>query len=243
MVWLGGIKGCEGLVYNLARDENQIPDHRVVAILSLVASGSRHRLCELTRQMLARPSSWPSEVILRVAPDLFFSRIITVDDLLILLKRGVKADGHGSGYMTATLSKIVETLQPDLEIAIDLRNKLTDTIWQDRHKSVSEGRLRSRFDSFATALAKLCNRQLSVASGSLPEELTRASVIAFRFGNDGAVGRSDVFDDLKAHFDANQIWRRDAFWEELDVSADYPLRPRQIQEALSVGLVRWLDRC
>ena len=209
-------------------------------------------LCELAKEMLDRPSSWPFEVILRTASDLFFAKILTVNNLLTLLKRAVSAGQEDSRFMTGTLLKIVETIQPDSDLGIELRNQLADSIWAARKEYTLTGQLNSEFDKFTTALAKLCNRQLAEASSHLPEDLTRACVMAFHFGSDGEPSQNDVLDMLRAHFETNENRRSEAFWTELSVMAEYPLELDRwaFQRQLSVSLVggltdadrSWLQR-
>ena len=213
LIWQGSIRDCADLADVAARKTDWDPVHRIAAIRAILACGCDDRVRELANEMLAHPESWPNEIVCGVVADLF-PDIITVEKLVSLIEdRSGESDRTDRAFAWA-FRQIAEAIPAGSEQAIDLRRKLADLIWRRRGAKQDLHDIRSRFGHFASALAILCERQLSETSSTPSDELIRACVIASRFGGEESIRQNPV-GRLRTHFDTNSNWRNDAFWAEL----------------------------
>ena len=213
LIWQGSIRDCADLADVAARKTDWDPVHRIAAIRAILACGCDDRVRELANEMLAHPESWPNEIVCGVVADLF-PDIITVEKLVSLIEdRSGESDRTDRAFAWA-FRQIAEAIPAGSEQAIDLRRKLADLIWRRRGAKQDLHDIRSRFGHFASALAILCERQLSETSSTPSDELIRACVIASRFGGEESIRQNPV-GRLRTHFDTNSNWRNNAFWAEL----------------------------
>ncbi len=246
LIWQGSIRDCADLADVAARKTDWDPVHRIAAIRAILACGCDDRVRELANEMLAHPESWPNEIVCGVVADLF-PDIITVEKLVSLIEdRSGESDRTERAFAWA-FRQIAEAILAGSEQAIDLRRQLADLIWRRRGAKQDLHDIRSRFGHFASALATLCERQLSEPSSTPSDELIRACVIASRFGGQESIRQNPV-GRLRTHFDTNSNWRNDAFWaelafmDELVPSDDDQLRLHHVEMDGLVGALVDADR-
>lgn len=209
IIWRGSIDECADIAHSAAFDAGQPDTQRVFAIRALVACGRIDALHELRDSILREPEKWPERVIHAVIKDLFPSAI-SVSQLMALARRNHQPKNTRDGFSWA-MQQIVEAIEPTATAAIELRDALTDLIWQGRYEEQNPSRFRGRFDHIAPALAILCDRQLKGTTSSRPPDaLIWACVVANRFGKDGY----EPIKALKRHFGSSATLRVSAFWTE-----------------------------
>ena len=212
MIWLGPVADCADLAEAVALDAAWPPNHRITAISALLACNRDIVVRKLADAMLTEPAAWPDDIVHGVAADLFPS-IITVEELAMLMERTSEPQRTVGGFDWAS-RQIANALEPWSESAIAFRNKMVYLIRRGREETQEPYHTRSRFDHLASALALLCDRQLSIRSQNPPADLIHACVVASRFG-DGATGTRGPLDQLRAHFKANSALRSEYIWSEL----------------------------
>ena len=180
MIWLGPVADCADFAEAVALDAAWPPNHRITAILALLACNRYIDVRKLADAMLTEPSSWPDDIVHGVAAHLFPS-IITVEELAMLMERTSEPQRTVGGFDWAS-RQIANALEPWSESAIAFRNKMVDLIRRGREETQEPYHTRSRFDHLATALAVLCDRQLSIRSQNPPADLIHACVVASRSG-------------------------------------------------------------
>ena len=242
LIWFGPVQGCADLAHIAAGSTAWKAGNRIAAIRALLACGCNDRVREFANEMLSHPESWPAEIVFGVASDMF-SDVIKAQELVTLIERRSSVSGIVFENLDWSLQRVVESIEPGSDQAVDLRGKLADLIWNGREETQELHDIRSEFDYLAPTLAMLCERQLPEASGRPCKELIRACVIASRFDSEGSIRRYPVR-GLRECFDTNSNWRDGAFWAELELmdkiipSDDPRLR---LHYATTDSLVGYLD--
>lgn len=216
MIWLGAVKDCADLAQTVALDAEGDSDQRVIAIQALLACEQNDTVRELADDLLTQPASWPDRIAHGIAADLFPS-IISANELVALMERTQESEQTVWGFSRAA-RQIVETITPESESAVSLRDHMADLIWRGREQPGNIYHLHSEFGHLTLALTMLCNRQLDQGSDTADTDLIRACVIASRFPSDA--WDRNLVDTLKAHFRTNTTLRSVAFWAELDFVDD-----------------------
>ena len=212
LIQRGPVEDCADLALHAAHDADWHPGHRAIAIRALLACGCNDRVRDIATAMLDQPNPWPDGTVYGVAADLF-PGIITADDLITLVEQRPEPTDSFLGFGDVLL-RITETIAPRSEEAAALRKQMADLVWRGREPVQESYEIHSRFGYLAPALATLCHRQLSEASGSPHDGLIRASVVASRFSGNGLDAYKPV-SDLGERFRDNARLRNDAFWTEL----------------------------
>ena len=245
LIRLGPVEPCADLAHGVALDTTASDDDRIDAIRALLACGWNDSVRELAGAMLAEPTSWADRLVHFIAPDMFSSKIITVDELVRLMELTPEPRRIVGGFEW-TSRQIVESIGSGSDSAIALRDRMADLIWRGRPQTPDPYFVHSEFGHLAPALAMLCHRQLSETAEMLDSDLIRASVIASRFGEGKPSGREPIR-KLRAHFNMNAALRNDAFWAELafmdEVSpSDDLLRLHHAEEEGIAGSLTEADR-
>ena len=213
LIWMGPIRDCADLALSVATDSEAISDHRAVAIQALARCGRHDEVRAIATHMVADTASWPARVIHGVAEDLFPS-IIGVDELIALIVQTPEPSGLHLGGFEWHMRAIAGSVQPLSDVAVALRDRLKDLIWQERTEPIYPYRASGRFAYLSPALAKLCVRQLTGSSTAPSPELIHACVIASRFG-ENVTDVDKSIPALRVHFRTEGEWREEAFWAEL----------------------------
>ena len=214
LIWQGAIGACADIAERSAWAEDYSPSHRAIAIWTVVACNRLDMARKIADSMLSEPKCWPDNIVRDVVTDLF-PAIITADELVALVERTPEPKSSVSGFEWV-LREIAATVGPGSEAGIQLRNLLADLVWRGRHNDLKWYQLTSQFDFASPALALLCERQLSVHTANLDNELIRACIIAIRFPGDG-IDTSTLFKELKQHFDKGSALRERAFWTDFTI--------------------------
>jgi hypothetical protein len=214
LIWQGSIESCVDIARLAAFDIGLSDSLRVSAIRAIVACGKPRILQEICDSLICDPSKWPNRVIHAVADDLF-PGALSVAQLIALIQRAREPKKSEGGFSWA-LRNIVEAIEPLSDLAIELCDLMADLIWKGRQEDHDWYEPRGLFDTYAPALARLCDRQLE-ATGSLaaPDvQLIRSSIIANRFaGSRGDSG--ELVKGLRKHFSSNLKLRELAFWQQV----------------------------
>ena len=245
LIRLGPVEACADLAHGVALDVAVSEYHRIDAIKALLACGRNDCVRGLAGAMLTEPTSWPDRLVQGIAPNLF-PAILTADELVRLMERYRGPQQTVGGFDWAS-RQIVESIDVGSDSTIALRDKMADLVWRERRKTQDSYRIQSAFEHLASALAMLCERQLSATVEKPHVDLIRASVIASRFGG-GRVGGGGSVRKLREHFKVNGALRRDAFWaelafmEEVSPSDDDRRRLRHAQHEGLTGHLTEIDR-
>jgi len=210
-IWLGPVKDCADLAGSVALDAANSVYDRIIAVRALVTCGRNDDARKVADGMIAQPQYWPNKIIHGVVGDLF-PRVLTVEELIALMERA--PDPSGSDSLGWVAQEIVKAVEPESDLAVTLRDGLTDLIWRGRRQTHAFYEIQSQFHHLAPALAVLCGRKLSEATNPWDAALVRSCVIASRFGGKDWDAREPV-GKLRKYFNANAEARRDAFWAEL----------------------------
>ena len=154
MILEGPVVDCADLAHTAALDPNWHEYHRITAIRAMLACGLDDAVRKIADDMLLKESSWPDEIVHRVAADLFSYEIITVEELVALMEHRPEPESITEGFGWASRS-IVATIQPWSLSAIALRNKMADLIWSKREPIRQFRPARSKFDYLAEATCKV----------------------------------------------------------------------------------------
>ena len=212
MVWLGPIQDCADLAEVVALDPKQPSSLRVSAIRALIASNKDETVHEIANSILTEPASWSDKVVYSLVSELF-PRFISADDLVMLMGQRYKPQETARNFEWVS-RLITKSIEPSQELAITLRNKMTDLIWCGRKQNVEFYETQSKFEHIVPALAILCDRQLSKLSTNPDVDLIRACVIASQFSA-GRTAVNEPITKLRTHFEENSTLRSEAFWIEL----------------------------
>ena len=213
IIWQGPVEACADLARTVAFDPTWNGYHRVAAVRALIACGHQETVRKIAEAILSHPPAWSDKVVYGLAGNLF-PDIISVDELVVLLKRIRETRESIITGIDSVLHQIIEVIDPATTLAIELRDKVADLIWLGRNAMQEPYRIRGRFDKMSTALATLCERQLADAPRPPDASLLRACVIASRFSAVDSVGREPI-GKLRARFCEEQRFRESAFWTEL----------------------------
>jgi hypothetical protein len=212
MIWQGPIDGCADLAHEAALNTEWGTYHRIIAIRALLACGEVRLVRQVADAMLAEPASWPDAIAYGVADDLF-PKIITIDELVTLMRRSTEPKRTIGGFDWAARA-IAKTIDPASKLAIELRDKLTELVRSGCDPRQEFYKIRSRYGHLVSALAILCDRQLALAFDSSDGLLVRACVTASRC-NQSEIGLEQTFSSLKARFREDIDLRSKLFWEQL----------------------------
>ena len=212
LIWLGPIPDCADLALLAARDHTWRPYDRIVAIRALSSCGDTARLRALASEILRNSPPWPNRVVHGVAATLF-PTVLTVDELLTLIRQTPETDHSAGGFGWAT-QHIATELEPWSDPAVALRDTLAALLRNHAQFQPDRGEISSDYGYLADALATLCNSQLLSPRSRCDAPLISACVVASRCGGRD-VGRQDTRNQLRAHFATDLARRGPAFWAEL----------------------------
>ena len=217
IIWQGRLESCADQAYEAARDVDLPEGLREVAIRALDACADTHRLRKIGVSMLRPAAPWTSHIVQSALPYLF-PNLLSVRELLTLLRRAAKQDDL-PGFAWP-LAQIVDGLAPSAPHTAELRDGLTRSLLRGRGKNPSMGHQNSTFSPLAPALAQLCDRRLATQGTNAFDEpeLIWASVVAHRF-IDPRGDSAEVRTSLRTRFSANPHARERAFWRELEITA------------------------
>ncbi|MCX7110966.1 MAG: hypothetical protein NTX45_12755 [Proteobacteria bacterium] len=214
LIWQGTIADCADIAERSAWTEEYSPYHRVIAVRAVIVCGCLDIARKIADSILSEPKCWPDQVVHNIAAYLF-PKIITADELVTLVERTPEPKSSVISFEWV-LREIASTVDPKLGAGIQLRNLLTELVWLGKHDNLDGYQLTSHFDYVSPALALLCERQLSVHTANLDNELIRACITAIRFPGDG-IDTITLFKELKQHFGEGSNWREKAFWADFKV--------------------------
>ncbi|HEX6903847.1 MAG TPA: hypothetical protein VF789_29320 [Thermoanaerobaculia bacterium] len=217
LVEQGPIVGCLDIARAVALDTGQPDNLRTTAIRAVVACGRSEAMDQLKDSILHEPTKWPDHVIHEAADDLFPS-VLSIDELIELIHRTKEPENGVAGFSWA-LIQVVDKVEPSSKLASDLREALTHLVWSSRYENLEWYQPRARFDYIAPALARLCDRQLEAGTSPFVDNLIWASVVANRFGAH-VTASSDIFRNLRHHFEHLLDLRRAAFWNEIKLISE-----------------------
>lgn len=226
VIWQGPVEACSDLAKEAALDTTWDRYHRVAAVRALLACGHEKAVREIAQGLLNKAIDWPDECVPALAEDLF-PKIITVDELILLMERTPEPKGTvgGFGWVGRQIVKVIEPLS---NVAVELRDKLAELIWRGRKDKQKFYRIRGRFNHLAPALALLCNRQLETLSLKIDAHFIRASVIASRLAG-GDTGTREPVGKLRMHFRDISELRAAAFWMDLGLMDELVLNANEWQ--------------
>lgn len=213
VVWQGPIATCADLAETAALDTTWDYYHRVVAVRALLAMRRDETVQEMAKGLVDGTTEWPDKGISELAVDLF-PKFISVDDLMLLIKRTVSSQ-NGVGGFGLVARQIVEGLEPLSELAVELRKRIAEVIWEGRRRDQQFHQIRGGYDYLTPALATLCARQLGTAFCEIDLPFLRACVIASRFDHDA--GAREPVQQIRELLQRKVEWRSLAFWAELDL--------------------------
>lgn len=212
LIWQGRIEGCADLAEAAAFNPEWDAYHRVTAVRALLACGWDEGVRRVADAMMTDPARWPDKMIHGLAVDLF-PGVLSVAELLVLIERTPEPKRSTGGFGWA-LRQIAEALEPATDVAIALRDGLSDLIWRGRNAEQEFYRISGRFDHLAPALAILCARQITLSPAAADNCLIRASVVASRFGDDES-GAREAIGSLRGLVQGRPFLREKSFWAEL----------------------------
>jgi hypothetical protein len=231
MIWQGSIEGCTDIARAAVFDVDQLEQHRMIAIRALVACDKVETLREISTSILAEPTKWP-DLVIHTIVDYLFPTMLSTTELLRLIQRTREPKNKGGGFYWAT-RQIAERIEPSSDTAAELRDALTDLVWQSRCENQNWHELKGRFDYIAPALARLCDRQLEASATAFASDncLIWSCIVANRFGRD-RIDVDDLAKNLKRHFDTMPALREAAFWGDLKLMSEVA-RTEDLEERLS----------
>ena len=245
MILHGPIERCADFACDAALDNACENRCRIVAVKALLACNLEDTVRECAIAMLANDASWPDEVVLCLAKDLF-PRIVSAEELTALVEARHEELGTSSEFGWIAM-EIANTVDPSSKPAMELRRGMADLMLGAGEHKRETHQVRSKFGYLAPALAALCERQLSDLAGGLNPELIEACAIASRFGAD-ETDSVDSIAKLRRRFEAGASMRSQAFWAEWTllerlVPTNYEWRYfHRIGPALLVGALTDADR-
>lgn len=237
LLWQSKSTTCNDICLEAALDVSQHAYHRVIAIRTLVGSGSTAEGRQVVDSMMGDPGSWPDRVTIGAAADLYPGNL-TLDELCELIRRTPEPKSVVSGFAWQT-QLICKTIDPGSADAGRLAVWLSDLIWDERRRDASIFQVESKRSYLSAALAILCTRRLHAGTDPGDAALARACAIANRFvphrdthSKESVALREAVRQSTKA--------RETAFW--LDVEVIRELEPavdawHQYYNALHDGIV------
>ena len=212
MIWQGPIESCADLAEAVALDASCDRYSRIMAIRALLACGRNEVVRKCADDMLARPASWPDQVVCSVAKEMF-PRVISAGELVEMMEERPQPEWTSWGFRWVS-QLIAESVKPWSIPAIELRNGIADLIWRRRGPEPEHCLVRGEYNYLAPALGVLCERQLS-ESGKHPDaDLIRACVIARGFGR-REISADKAIGPLREHFVEDPVLRSMVFWAEL----------------------------
>ncbi len=211
LIWQGRIKECANLARAAALNTAWTDHQRITAIKALLECNEVITIKEIAADIITQPSSWPDRIVHHISPYIFPS-IITVDELIDLIERTPESEFATGGFEWA-LCQIAQSIEPWSNVAVTLRDRVADLIWQGRFNDQDPYDIHSKFDHLKPGLAYLCEKHACDQLKITPE-LIRACIIANRFGGQ-ADSHNESVTEIKKGISNIEVLRSQIFWAEL----------------------------
>ena len=213
-IWCGSMAACMDIAEGVAKSA-ALPDRdRRIAVQALIACNQMPAIRSLADTLIAQRDFWPDRSVHDLAA-LIFPKVLTLDELLLLVERTHEPDKTVGGFGWELL-QIADLLEPSSPLAIGLRDRLADLIWHGREPGRDFTNIAGRFDRLAPALARLCHRQIAEQPANPGDDFLRACVIAARFGGQHN-HVNEPLRDLTTAVRSLIAWREPLFWADLAI--------------------------
>lgn len=217
LIWQGPLPGCAKIAKEAAFAHTQEPYTRILGIWALAAIGDRADLREIAKSLLDQDDLWPDRIVTAAVPELF-PHSLTLEELFTLIERTPQPESSISGFRYAARGIALE-IDLHTHVAIALRDRLRQLIWDHRGSNLDWYDLKSSYSYLTPALAVLCARQLDAMPRQAGlSEIMEAAIVALRFRS-GEYSVEKYFEKLRTLIAGNPLLRRLAFWLDLDLLA------------------------
>ena len=184
LIWRGKMTECLDIALKAARNTNFDENTRALAIHALIACQQIEDLQILTSELVSDRNDWPAKLVHLIAAELF-PEFLSVSDLIKLIKDIPEPRSSTTGF-SWELRFIIEGLEPESCIAKELRNSLTELIWEGRDTDKKFYELFSKYEYLSADLADICCRQFENAMGKADPAFIRSCTVAVLFTNAGS---------------------------------------------------------
>ncbi|HAV9402650.1 TPA: hypothetical protein JLG19_000579 [Escherichia coli] len=165
IIWTGKLQDCNELLEHTVYDSNIDITDRLVAIKAIAATNDLTLQQKIVHDVINVSELWPDKFIFHFAEELF-PQLLSIDDLLVLIKRTTEPSGSTNGFKRA-LYNVAAEIVPDSDAAIAFRDRIAllilDNSEESRHYYPE-----SQYGHLTRSLAKICARQL--ASNVKPDD-------------------------------------------------------------------------
>lgn len=191
IIWTGKFQDCNALLEQAVYDPDIEITDRLRAIRAIAATDDYVLQQKIVYDVINSPELWPEKFIFHFAEHLF-PQMLSVDNLLILIKRTTEPKSSTSGFKW-TLYNVATEITPESDAAIEFRDQITQLILDNNIQETRHYYPTSRYSYLTCALAKICARQLVSGFHTENESLIFSCLICHFFNE---VDFSYVNDDL-----------------------------------------------
>lgn len=191
IIWTGKFQDCNTLLEQAVYDPNIEIADRLRAIKAIAETTDYELQQKIVHDVINSPELWPEKFIFHFAEDLF-PQLLSVDNLLILIKRTTEPKSSTSGFKW-TLYNVAAEIMPESDAAIAFREQITKLILDNNIQKTRYYHPTSRYGYLTRALAKICARQLTNEFHTESESLIFSCLVCHLFSE---VDFSYASDDL-----------------------------------------------
>ncbi|WP_281083547.1 NACHT domain-containing protein [Klebsiella quasivariicola] len=191
IIWTGKFQDCNALLEQAVYDPGIEITDRLRAIKAIAATDDYVLQQKIVHDVINSSELWPEKFIFHFAEELF-PQLLSVDNLLILIKRTTEPKSSTSGFKW-TLYNVATEIAPESDAAIAFRDQVTKLILDNNIQETRHYYPTSRYGYLTCALAKICARQLVSRFHTENESLIFSCLVCHFFNE---IDFSYVNDDL-----------------------------------------------
>lgn len=159
IIWTGKFQDCNALLEQAVYDPDIEITDRLRAIKAIATTDDSVLQQKIVYDVINSPELWPEKFIFHFAEELF-PQMLSVDNLLILIKRTTEPKSSTSGFKW-TLYNMATEIAPESDAAITFRDRVTQLILDNNIKESRNYSPMSQYGYLVPTLTKICARQLA----------------------------------------------------------------------------------
>lgn len=230
-IWVGKIQGCNALLEQAVYDPQIEITDRIIAIKAIITTNDLTLQRKIIYDVIHNPTLWPDEFIFHFVEE-FFPQILSIDDLLTLIKRTPEPKSSTNGFKWV-LCNIAMEIDPISDPAIVFRDKITQLILNNNIKETRRYHPESQYGYLARSLVKICARQLAQTPQQKDKDLIYSCLVGQLFISKDSHLASEEISAIKLALNSMSSRRKYIFqteWLLLNKVVRHDIRVYHIEE-------------